>query len=121
MAHDEHPLNTTPPGASRLGRGLILRGGISGNGPLVIEGETVGDIHLEQHDLVVEAGGKAQSEIFARNVIIRGDVEGNVIASERVDILETGRMKGDVTASMVSIAAGAQFRGSIRMNKARPI
>ena len=119
MAHDEHPLNTLP-GASRLGRSLVFQGDVSGSGHLVIEGETTGTITLEQHDLVVETGGKVRSEILARNVIIHGDVEGNVVASERVDISETGRMKGDVTASMVSIAAGAQFRGSIRMKKPHP-
>ena len=78
-----------------------------------------GTIDLGPHDLTVRPGGRVEADVRARNVTIHGELIGNVVASERVFISETGRMKGDIVAATISILAGAQFKGAIRMERRR--
>lgn len=100
---------------ARLGPSLLFRGEISGEEDLVIKGQFQGKIDLKNHDLVVEQGAKVEAEIRVKNITINGDVNGNVCASKRVFISKEGQMKGDITASRISIMDGAQFKGSIKM------
>lgn len=115
MAQDEIQVKSPAAGASRIGAGLSFRGDVTGDEDLVVDGRLSGTIALGPHDLTVRPGGRVEAEVKARNVTVHGELVGNVVASERVLISETGRMRGDVVAATVSILAGAQFKGAIRM------
>jgi cytoskeletal protein CcmA (bactofilin family) len=120
MPHEENQAKQHADGSSRLGKALVLKGDISGDGDMVIEGLVAGGIDLGRHDLVVEKGGRIEADVRARNVTIHGEVTGNVQATEKVFISETGWMKGDIAAAVISILAGARFRGSIKMERPSP-
>lgn len=102
---------------ARLGPSLFLKGEISGEEDLVIEGQVQGKIDLRNHNLIIEKEAKVEAEIRARNITIKGEVSGNIYASERVFISTEGQMKGDICASRISIMDGAHFKGSIKMGE----
>ena len=120
MPHDENQVKLRAEGSSYLGKSFVLNGDISSGGDMLIEGLVIGRIDLGLHDLVVEKGGRVEADVRARNVTLHGEITGNVQATEKVFISETGRMKGDIAAAVVSILAGARFRGSIKMGPPSP-
>jgi cytoskeletal protein CcmA (bactofilin family) len=121
MPHDKNQTKQQTDETSRLGKSFVLKGAISGDGDMVIEGLVAGGIDLGLHDLIVEKGGRVEADVRARNVTIHGEVTGNVQAAEKIFISETGWMKGDIAATVISILAGARFRGSIKMERRSPI
>lgn len=120
MPQDENQAKQPADESSRLGKALVLKGDISGDGDMVIEGLVAGGIDLGRHDLVVEKSGKVEADVRARNVTIHGEVTGNVQAAEKIFISETGWMKGDIAAAVISILSGARFRGSIKVERPSP-
>lgn len=98
-----------------LGRSLVLRGELTGNEDLLIEGQFDGTINVQEHCLTVGAHGQVKAEIHARQVVIQGAVNGNVTAREKVEIRKTGRVLGDLVAAGVAIEDGAYFKGSIEI------
>ncbi len=96
-----------------IGRSIVLKGELSANEDLVIEGQFDGTVNLEDHCLTVGANGKVKAEIQARQVVIYGTVNGNVSAREKIDVRRTGNVTGDLTSASISIEEGAYFKGSI--------
>jgi cytoskeletal protein CcmA (bactofilin family) len=121
MRKDDHqdkklnPREESPPKLSRLGSTLILKGELSGEEDVVIEGNFQGKINLGSHNLIIEKAAKLSAEIFAANITLNGHVIGTIYASEKVFISPVGQMEGDIHASRLSIMDGAQFKGSIKM------
>ncbi len=103
-----------------IGKTLDIEGEISGQENLSIEGRFQGKIILNQNDLIIEHNARAKAEIHAKNAKIRGRVEGNIFASEKVHIEKNGHMNGDITASRISIDDGAHFKGSVKINASNP-
>ena len=68
--------------------------------------------------LTIGPNGKIRAEVFAKAVIVLGEVVGNVTASEKVDIRDNGSVDGDIVSPRVAIAEGAHFRGSVDMQRA---
>ena len=100
-----------------IGKSVIIKGELSGSEDLTIEGQVDGKIELRQNVLTIGANGKIKAQVFAKAVIILGEVTGNVTASEKVDIRDNGSVDGDITSPRVAIAEGAHFRGSIDMQR----
>jgi len=114
---DVHPVH--PEKASHLGPTVLLDGEIKGKEDIVVEGQVRGKISLPESDLLVTDQGRVEAEICARNITIKGEVIGNIDASGRVSIDRTGRMKGNISASVIGVEDGAQFKGTIKiLNKA---
>jgi len=107
--------STTPASAHQtvLGQTVVLRGELSANEDLLIEGQFEGTISLEDHRLTVGADGQVKAEIHARQVVILGTISGNVVAREKVEIRRSGHVVGDLKAGAVAIEEGAYFKGSI--------
>jgi cytoskeletal protein CcmA (bactofilin family) len=101
-----------------IGKSVVIKGELSGSEDLTIEGAVDGKIELRQNVLTIGANGKIKAEIFAKAVIVEGEVHGNITATEKVDIRESGSVDGDVVAPRVAISDGAHFRGSIDMQRA---
>jgi cytoskeletal protein CcmA (bactofilin family) len=73
---------------------------------------------LRENVLTIGPNGKIKAEVFAKAVIVLGEVVGNVTASEKVDIRDNGSVDGDLVSPRVAIAEGAHFRGSVDMQRA---
>jgi cytoskeletal protein CcmA (bactofilin family) len=124
----QRPAVDARPGLGRdtvnIGKSVVIKGELNGSEDLTIEGQVEGKIELRQHILTIGPNGKIKAQIFAKSVIILGEVHGNVTATEKVDIRDNGSVDGDIAAPRVAIAEGAHFRGSIDMQRAgssRPI
>jgi cytoskeletal protein CcmA (bactofilin family) len=113
---------TASPGLERtavnIGKSVVIKGELKGSEDLTIEGQVEGKIELRQNVLTIGPNGKIKAQVFAKSVIILGEVTGNVTATEKVDIRDNGSVDGDITAPRVAIAEGAHFRGSIDMQRA---
>ena len=101
-----------------IGKSVVIKGELNGSEDLTIEGQVEGKIELRQNVLTIGPNGKIKAQVFAKSVIILGEVTGNVTATEKVDIRDNGSVDGDITAPRVAIAEGAHFRGSIDMQRA---
>lgn len=100
-----------------IGKSVIIKGELSGSEDLTIEGQVDGKIELRQNVLTIGPNGKIKAQVFAKAVVVQGEVTGNITASEKVDIRDNGAVDGDITSPRVAIAEGAHFRGSIDMQK----
>jgi cytoskeletal protein CcmA (bactofilin family) len=114
MTSDPHRVERT---AVNIGKSVVIKGELNGSEDLTIEGQVEGKIELRQNVLTIGPNGKIKAQVFAKSVIILGEVNGNVTASEKVDIRDNGSVDGDIAAPRVAIAEGAHFRGSIDMQR----
>ncbi len=101
-----------------IGKSVVIKGELSGSEDLTIEGHVEGRIELKDNVLTIGSNAKIRAEVFAKTVIVLGEVTGNVTASEKVDIRDNGSVDGDITSPRVAIAEGAHFRGSVDMQRA---
>jgi cytoskeletal protein CcmA (bactofilin family) len=101
-----------------IGKSVVIKGELSGSEDLTIEGHVEGKIELRQNVLTIGPNGKIKAQVFAKAVIILGEVTGNVTASEKVDLRDNGSGDGDISDPRVAIAVGAHVRGSIDMQRA---
>jgi cytoskeletal protein CcmA (bactofilin family) len=100
-----------------IGKSVIIKGELSGSEDLTIEGQVEGKIELRQNVLTIGPNGKIKAQVTAKTVVVEGQVQGNIAATERVDIRDNGTVDGDLIAPRVAIADGAHFRGAIDMQK----
>ena len=100
-----------------IGKSVVIKGELNGSEDLTIEGHVEGTIQLRDHVLTIGPNGKIKAQVFAKAVIVLGEVTGNVTASEKVDIRDNGSVDGDIVSPRVAIAEGAHFRGSVDMQR----
>jgi cytoskeletal protein CcmA (bactofilin family) len=98
-----------------IGKSVVIKGELNGSEDLTIEGQVEGKIELRDHVLTIGPNGKIKAELYAKSIVVLGEVIGNVVATEKVDIRENGSVEGDITSPRVAIAEGAHFRGSVDM------
>ena len=112
------PASTTPAGASaRLGASLHVKGEISGNEDLHIDGSVEGLVQLDDRKLTVGSSAKLTADIVAREVVVYGSVKGNLRARDRIEIKKDGSVVGDLTTARIMIEDGAYFKGSIEIDR----
>lgn len=112
------PLGATADRATaRLGASLHVKGEISGNEDLLIDGSVEGLIQLDERKLTVGATAKVTADIIAREVVVYGSVKGNLRAKDRIEIKKDGSVNGDLTTARIMIEDGAYFKGSIEIDK----
>jgi len=102
-----------------IGKGITIRGTLTGGADLNIEGQVEGHINLKNH-LTIEQTGRVQAEVKVENLTINGEMLGDISAGERVSISNTAKVKGDIRAPRVVIDDGARFNGSIDMDVKLP-
>ena len=100
-----------------IGKSVVIKGELNGSEDLTIEGHVEGTIQLKDHVLTIGPNGRIKAQVFAKSVIVLGEVTGNVTASEKVDIRDNGSVDGDIVSPRVAIAEGAHFRGSVDMQR----
>jgi cytoskeletal protein CcmA (bactofilin family) len=104
-------------GPVNIGKSVVIKGELTGSEDLTIEGHVEGKIELRQNVLTIGPNGKIKAQVFAKAVIILGEVTGNVTATDKVDLRDNGSVDGDIASPRVAIAEGAHFRGSIDMQR----
>src|SRR6266498_2826540 len=100
-----------------IGKSVVIKGELNGSEDLTIEGAVEGTIQLRDHVLTIGPNGRIKAQVFAKSVIVLGEVTGNVTASDKVDIRDNGSVDGDIISPRVAIAEGAHFRGSVDMQR----
>ena len=100
-----------------IGKSVVIKGELNGSEDLTVEGHVEGKIELKDHVLTIGPNGKIKAQVFAKAVIVLGEVNGNVTASEKVDIRDGGSVDGDIVSPRVAIAEGAHFRGTVDMQR----
>ena len=91
---------------------LTIEGKIHGTGHVRIAGQFKGDVNVEG-DLTIEKGAKLTGGVKAQKIIIAGELDGNVESAQRVELLESGVLNGDLKATSFTVAAGSRMRGSV--------
>jgi cytoskeletal protein CcmA (bactofilin family) len=97
--------------------GLRVKGNISGNEDLQVDGTVEGPVQLGDGKLVVGATGKMSGDIVAREIVIHGSVKGNLRSSGRIEIKTDGSLVGDVSTPRITIEDGAYYKGSIEIDR----
>jgi cytoskeletal protein CcmA (bactofilin family) len=112
------PAPTSPKTSSRqavLGPSISIKGNVSGEEDLLIEGRVDGEISFQKHSVTIGSNGRIKADVHCRNVFVEGAVEGNLYGQERVVVRSSGRVQGNAVAPRVVLEDGANFRGSIDM------
>ena len=103
-----------------IGKAVKINGQIFTKEDLYVDGDVEGTIESHDNKVTIGPNGRVQAGIRAREVVILGQVQGNVEASDKVDIRKDAKLVGDITTSRISIEDGALFKGSIDIKKAEP-
>jgi len=99
-----------PAKESLIAADVTIEGKIEGAGHIRIAGRFKGDVNVEGN-VTVESGAHATGQLRANTVVVSGEVQGNIDASAKVELLETGVINGDVKAGTLTVAAGSRMRG----------
>src|SRR6201998_4820637 len=112
------PLASTAAGSTaRLGASLHVKGEISGNEDLHVDGSVEGLIQLEDRKLTVGSRAKLTADVVAREGVVYGSVKGNLRARDRIEIKKDGSVVGDLTTARIMIEDGAYFKRSIEIDR----
>jgi len=107
-----------------IGKGMVIKGEITGTESLFIDGKVEGSINLPGNRVTVGQHGQVAASmavcITAREIVVMGKIHGNVSATDRVEIRAEGALTGDVSAARISIEDGAFFKGGIDIRKSEP-
>ena len=111
------PSATSSSSTARLGPSLHVKGEITGHEDLLVDGSVEGLIQLEDRKLTVGSTAKVTADVIAREVVVYGNVKGNLRAKDRIEIKKDGSVVGDLTTARIMIEDGAYFKGSIEIDK----
>ena len=113
------PSAPTSRAVSTLGASIEIKGKITGEEDLQIDGKVEGSVVLNGQRLTVGRSGQLNSEVWARDVVVYGKLTGNVHASDRVEIKKDGSVTGDITTARISVEDGAYFKGRIEIERSK--
>ncbi len=103
---------------ANIGQSIVFKGELTGDEDLEIDGRVEGSVNLINNQLTVGANGQLQAEVNAKSIVVIGRVQGNLTASERVEIQATGIVDGDIKTPRLLVQEGAAINGRIDMSKA---
>ncbi len=107
-------------GMAVIGKSVTIKGQIFSQEDLTIDGEMEGSVELKEHRLTVGPNGRVQAGVKAREIVVLGTINGNVEASDKIDIRKEARLVGDIKTSRIVIEDGAYFKGSIDIVRSAP-
>lgn len=102
-----------------IGKGIRIKGELSGTGDLVIEGTVEGRVQLDNH-LIIESSGAVSAQIDVERLTVLGRAAGDIEARTKVELKASARVEGDIRAPSVVLEDGAAFRGTIHMEVGIP-
>jgi cytoskeletal protein CcmA (bactofilin family) len=104
-------------GAATIGPSIQIKGDVSGDEDLVIQGRIDGTVNLGKHNVTVGSDGRVKADIFGRTVTVEGQVEGDLHGDEQIVLRQSARVQGNIAAPRVTLEDGANFRGGIDMGE----
>ncbi len=104
-------------GSAALGKNVTVKGQIFAREDLTIDGEVEGTVECHEHRLTIGPNARVQAGLKAREIIIQGSIQGNVDATDKIDIKKEAKLVGDIKTSRIIIEDGAYFKGSIDISK----
>jgi cytoskeletal protein CcmA (bactofilin family) len=105
---------------SWLGPELNIKGQISGAEDLQVECTVDGPISLRDHRLTIGPNAHVQSELVASEIVVHGDVSGDLLASDRIEIKKNSSVVGNLTTARIMIEEGAYFKGAVEISRKTP-
>src|SRR5215831_20850758 len=108
-------MSTAPGGLANIGKSVSIKGELSGNEDIYVDGQLDGSIQLPGNSVTVGPNGRVKADITARNLTIGGTLDGNVHASERTELRKTAVVNGDVQTRRIAIEEGAYFKGKLEI------
>jgi cytoskeletal protein CcmA (bactofilin family) len=113
--------NQRPPEATaqqaHLGKSVMIKGEVSGSEDLYLDGQVEGAIDLKGNRLTLGPNGRVKANINARSAVIHGKLEGNITATDRVDLKQSAIVTGDIVTQRISIDEGAFFKGGVDISR----
>ena len=103
-----------------IGKSIVFKGDLTGDEDLHIDGSVEGGIQLANHELTIGETGRAQAQLYAKSVIVIGNVTGDITATERVELQASASVEGDIHTPRLVVADGAALNGSVEMTTAQP-
>ena len=107
----------TENGSARIGKSVVVRGEVKGGEDLIIDGRVEGTITLTESRLTIGASADVAADLAARDILIQGHVQGNIVASGRVELRAGSHVEGDVHALRLAIEDNAVFRGKVDLTQ----
>ena len=101
------------PARATIGPGVTVKGEISGEEDILIEGSVEGLVSLKQNCVTIAKGGKVKANVHGLVVLVEGEITGDIFATERVTVKVSGRVHGNITSPRVAIDEGSRIRGSL--------
>ncbi len=98
-----------------IGAGITIEGEVAADEDIVVQGTVRGKLNARD-GLVVDAGGVVEADVVAGPIRVAGQVTGNLTSTDRVDLENGARVIGNVKATRITIADGAQFKGNVDMD-----
>jgi cytoskeletal protein CcmA (bactofilin family) len=117
-SYDPDPVSPRGAGTAALGKNVTIKGQIFAREDLMIDGEVEGTVECQEHRLTIGPNARVQAGLKAREIVIHGSIQGNVDATDKIDIKKEAKLVGDIKTSRIVIEDGAYFKGSIDISKA---
>lgn len=117
VSHSQSHSHASSGERATIGRSITIRGEVTGDEDLLIQGRVDGSVDLKQHSVTVGREGEVKANITARVVTVEGKVEGNLSADEQVILRASATVQGDISAPRVVLEDGARFRGGVDMGE----
>lgn len=105
-----------PRESATIGASIRIKGDLSGDEDLLIQGQIRGKIKLQSHNVTVGPSGRVQADIRGKTIRVEGEVDGNLYGEEEIVIRASGRVQGNLQAPRVTLENGSNFKGSIDMD-----
>jgi cytoskeletal protein CcmA (bactofilin family) len=102
---------------AHIGRSVVIKGELSGSEDLYVDGTVEGTIQLVSNSLVIGPNGHVHADVNAKSVIVQGELEGNIRASERAELRKSAVIVGDIVTQRIAIEDGAYFKGKVEIQK----
>jgi len=103
-------------GGATIGPSIKIKGDVSGDEDLLIQGQIEGKVKLGKHNVTIGSDGHVKADVHGRTVVVEGQVEGDLRAKEQIILRHTARVEGSIAAPRVTLEDGAVFRGGIEMD-----
>lgn len=98
---------------AQIGKSVVIKGDLTGSEDLYVDGQVEGSIALKTNSLTVGPNGQVKASVEAKGVVVQGKLEGNVVASDRVELRKSAWVTGDITTQRISIEEGAYLKGKV--------
>jgi cytoskeletal protein CcmA (bactofilin family) len=99
-----------------IGTSISIKGDLTGEEDLAIEGRLEGKIELRRHSVTVGKNGRIKGDIYGKIITIEGTVEGNLYGEEQLVVRQSGTVRGNIVAPRVALEDGSNFKGNIDMS-----